>query len=51
MVGSIREDNIASMKAYTACGINVLDEYKEVFISKLGKNVKMYIVVYDYDET
>ena len=50
MVGSIREDNIASMKAYTACGIKVLDEYREVFIPKLGKNVKMYIVVYDYED-
>ena len=49
MVGSIREDNIGSMKAYTACGIQVLDEYKEVFIPKLGKNVKMYTVVYDYE--
>ena len=50
MVGSIREDNIASMKAYQACGIKVLDEYREVFIPKLNKNVKMYIVVYDYQE-
>lgn len=49
MVGSIREDNIASMKAYTACGVKIIDKYKEVFIPKLGKNVKMYIVVYDYD--
>lgn len=51
MVSSIREDNIASMKAYTACGIQVLDEYKKVFIPKLGKNVKMYTVVYDYKDT
>lgn len=49
MVGSIREDNIASMRAYAACGIKVLDDYREVFIPKLGKNVKMYIVVYDYE--
>ena len=49
MVGSIREDNIGSMKAYTACGVKVLDEYKEVFIPKLNKCVKMYIVVFDYE--
>lgn len=48
MVGSIREDNIASMKAYTACGVKVLGDYKEVFIPKLEKTVKMYIVVYEY---
>lgn len=51
MVGSIREDNITSMKAYTFCGVEVLDEYREVFIPKLGKNVKMYVVAYDYDDT
>ncbi len=50
MITSIREDNIASMKAYTACGVKVLDDYKEVFIPKLGKNVKMYIVIYDYGD-
>ena len=49
MVGSIREDNIASMKAYTACGIVVSDKAKEVFIPALNKAVKMYIVYYDYD--
>ena len=47
-VGAIREDNIASMKAYTACGARVTDKYRETFIPKLNKNVKMYIVVYDY---
>lgn len=51
MVGSIREDNIASMKAYVACGVKVMDEYKEVFIPKLGKNVKMYVVIYDYEDS
>lgn len=48
MVGSIREDNIASMKAYTSCGVVVTDKYKEVYIPKLGKNVKMYIVYYNH---
>ncbi len=48
MVGSIREDNLASLKAYTACGIKVLEEYRNVFIPKLGKEVKMFTVVYDY---
>ena len=48
MVSSIREDNIASMKAYTACGVRVTDEYKNVYIPKLGKEVKMYTIVYDY---
>lgn len=51
MVSSIREDNIASMKAYTACGIKVLEDYKEKFIPGLGKKVKMYVIVYDYDHT
>lgn len=44
MIGSIREDNIASMKAYTACGVKITDEYKMVYIPKLDKEVKMYIV-------
>jgi len=48
MIGSIREDNIASLNVYTSCGIKVLDEYKDVYIPKLGKNVKMNTVVYDY---
>ena len=50
MVGSIREDNIASMKAYTACGIKILDKYKDVFIPKLGKKVKMYTAIYNYED-
>ena len=49
MVDAIREDNVASMKAYTACGVRVTDKYREVFIPKLNKNVKMYIIVYDYE--
>lgn len=50
MVGSIREDNIASMKAYSACGVKVLDEYREVYIPQLDKNVKMYVVVYEHEK-
>lgn len=46
MVSSIREDNVASMKAYRACGVEVLDEYREVYIPKMKKNVKMYIIRY-----
>lgn len=49
MVCSIREDNIASMKAYMACGVHVTDEYKYVYIPKLGQEVKMYTVIYDFD--
>lgn len=49
MIGSIREDNVASMKAYRACGVEVLDEYKEVYIPKLGYRVKMFLVRYDYN--
>lgn len=44
MVSSIREDNIASLKAYTACGVVVTDEYRNVYIPRLDKEVKMYIV-------
>lgn len=49
MVSSIREDNIASMKAYSSCGVVVTDKYKEVYIPKLRKNVKMYIVYFDHE--
>lgn len=48
MVSSIREDNVASMKAYKSCGVEVLNDYKEVFIPGLRKNVKMYIIKYEY---
>lgn len=47
MVGSIREDNVASMKAYTACGVKLTQNYKMVYIPKLNKEVKMYIVEKD----
>ena len=45
--GSIREDNLASMRAYIACGAKVLDEYKNVFIPGVGQEVKMFIVEKD----
>ncbi|MBC5744963.1 GNAT family N-acetyltransferase [Lachnospiraceae bacterium MD308] len=44
MKDAIREDNIASLKAYQACGVNVTEEYRMVYIPKLDKEVKMYIV-------
>ena len=47
MVTRIREDNIASIKAATFCGIKVTEDYKEYYIPKLKKNVKMYIYVFD----
>lgn len=49
MVTSIREDNIASMKAYISCGVTVTNDYKMVFIPQLGKEVKMYIVEKELD--
>lgn len=48
--GSIREDNLASMKAYADTGVKVTDEYKEVYIPKLGRTVKMYTTVCEYSE-
>ena len=44
MVGSIREDNIASLKAYSSLNVRVTQDYKMVFIPKLGKEVKMFTV-------
>lgn len=41
---SIREDNAASMKAFAACGVKVLEEYRLVYIPKLDKEVKMFFV-------
>ncbi|MEY8390529.1 GNAT family N-acetyltransferase [Lachnospiraceae bacterium 45-W7] len=49
MVTSIREDNIASMKAYTSCGVRVTDKFKMVYIPKLEKEVKMYFVEKELD--
>lgn len=49
MVSSIREDNVASMKAYTSCGVKLSDNYREVYIPKLDKFVKMYYIIYDYE--
>lgn len=44
MRDSIREDNIASMKAYKACGVTVTDEYRMVYIPKLDKEIRMYYI-------
>lgn len=44
MYTSIREDNIASFKAFKRNGAVVLDEYRTVYIPKLKKEVKMYFV-------
>ena len=49
MVSSIREDNIASMKAYSACGVKITEDYRLVYIPKLEKEVKMYIVEKEFD--
>lgn len=50
MVSYIREDNIASMKAYGSCGVNITDEFKEVYIPGLEKNVKMFKIIYENGE-
>lgn len=47
MRDSIREDNIASMKAYKSCGVTVTDEYKMVYIPKLDKEIRMYYIEKD----
>lgn len=47
MIDSIREDNIASMKAYTACGVKITQDYKMIYIPKLNKEIKMYIIEKD----
>lgn len=44
LVGKIREDNTASLRAYTACGIIVMDEYELVLIPGLNQEVKMFRV-------
>lgn len=43
MISSIREDNIASMKVYTACGVKIMEQYKMVFIPRLDKEVRMLL--------
>lgn len=48
--GSIREDNLASMKAYAETGFKMTDEYREVYIPKLGRTVKMFTTVCEYDD-
>ncbi len=42
MTVSIREDNIASLKACAACGVETNDKYHSVFIPKLNREVKMF---------
>lgn len=44
MCTSIREDNLASMHAYAACGVQITEEYRMVYIPMLGKEVKMFTV-------
>ena len=50
MIGSIREDNIASMKAHIACGVRVTEDYNLVYIPKLNRKVKMYIIEKNLEE-
>lgn len=47
MKDAIREDNTASLKAYQSCGVKITDEYKMVYIPKLDKEIKMYVVEKD----
>lgn len=47
MRDAIREDNVASMRAYKACGVTVLDEYRMMYIPQLGKEIKMYYMEKD----
>lgn len=46
MKTKIREDNIASMKAYLSCGVKKQDDFVMVYIPKLGSEVKMYYMEY-----
>lgn len=48
MVDYVREDNIASQKAYSSCGVTITEEFKTVYIPKLNDNVKMYKMLYEY---
>ena len=41
IVGSIREDNIASIKMHTACGAAITGDYGMAYIPQLHKEVKM----------
>lgn len=42
MKGSIREDNVASMKAYEKCGATIKDTYREVYVEDRKCKIKMY---------
>ena len=44
MFTSIREDNIASLRAFASCGVNILNDYRMVYIPQLEKEVRMYFV-------
>ena len=41
---SIREDNIASIKAFASCGVKILTDYRMIYIPQLQKEVRMYFV-------
>lgn len=43
--GWIREDNIASIKAYQNCGGMLSCDYKEVNVSDKSKSIKMYKLI------
>lgn len=49
MRSSIREDNIASLKTYVACGANISEDYRLVYIPKLDSMVKMFFVEVDLE--
>jgi len=40
-VGKIREDNIASLRAYASLGVSFPGDYEMCYIPKLDKEVKM----------
>lgn len=44
MEGSIREDNIASQKAFKSCGVIISTEYEVHYNPILKKDIKMYRV-------
>ena len=48
MITKIREDNVASMKAYMSCGVKKRDDFAMVYIPKLAREVRMYYMEYNY---
>ena len=46
-VGKIREDNIASFRAYESLGITFSGEYEMHYIPKLNRDVKMFYLYKD----